>query len=309
MRDRPWLRPAPEVGPSAGSLEFGKTMKIVRQTTLGSALLLLACGETTVVMPPVSEPVEAPRPSRATTAAPPRPSGTAIASATPAVAASPPPAPPPPPGEAISESDVEDFVLDDAGIFVVGKTSVRLVPKGGGKTRALATGLRSPRGIAVDGTRVYWADEGTARGRYADGAIMSLSKGGGAPVVVAVQQRPSGIIVDDTTLYWMSRDIINSCQKQACRPSAAVTGASDRVGFLIDDAYLYWVSKDRVLRTPKAGGPPTQLGQSTISSASPSDGIDGMAIDDSFVYVFGSDVIERIPKTGGPPHRVVDDVY
>lgn len=47
-------------------------------STFGAALLLLACGPTTVVLPPVSEPVEAPRPSRATTAAPPRPSGTAI---------------------------------------------------------------------------------------------------------------------------------------------------------------------------------------------------------------------------------------
>lgn len=57
-------------------------------STFGAALLLLACGPTTVVLPPVSEPVEAPRPSLATTAAPPLPSSTAIV---PTIASAPPP--------------------------------------------------------------------------------------------------------------------------------------------------------------------------------------------------------------------------
>ena len=53
-----------------------------------------------------------------------------------------------------------------------------------------------PAGLAVDETRVYWADPGA-------GEIFAMPKAGGSPTVLATaQDRPSGIAVSDGYVYW-----------------------------------------------------------------------------------------------------------
>jgi hypothetical protein len=60
----------------------------------------------------------------------------------------------------------------------------------------LVTGLPNPQSIAVDATRVYWADEST-------GAIESMPKAGGPVTILAQgQYAPSGLTLHDGFVYW-----------------------------------------------------------------------------------------------------------
>jgi hypothetical protein len=56
------------------------------------------------------------------------------------------------------------------------------------------------KGIALDGDRVYWADQDAATGT---GTIRSVIKDGTGPLTIATkQQTPLDVLVDGTALYW-----------------------------------------------------------------------------------------------------------
>jgi hypothetical protein len=62
----------------------------------------------------------------------------------------------------------------------------------------LATGERSPGGIAVDSERVYWAND-----HDTDGRVRVVAKSGGAPHDVATGiASPSNVVLDATFVYW-----------------------------------------------------------------------------------------------------------
>ena len=86
-----------------------------------------------------------------------------------------------------------------------------LCPKAGCATpTTLAAGLHHPGTIAIDATRVYWADQGTVANLYRDGDVGSCPKSGctGAPVVHASgQSLPTSVAVDDACVYWASDSI------------------------------------------------------------------------------------------------------
>ena len=79
------------------------------------------------------------------------------------------------------------------------------VPKGGGTTTTLATGLDEPENVVADDTNVYWIDtNGYASGSsMLQGSILSLPTTGGTPTTLATdQEQASPLAVDTTSLYW-----------------------------------------------------------------------------------------------------------
>ena len=77
------------------------------------------------------------------------------------------------------------------GVGSIGRTA-----RDNSSNTVLANNLNNPMGIAVDGTNVYWVDEGA-------GTVMSVPLAGGAPKTLASgQNKPWAIAVDATGIYW-----------------------------------------------------------------------------------------------------------
>ncbi len=160
----------------------------------------------------------------------------------------------------------------------------------------LATG-QALSGVAVDDTRVYWADVGTGAGI----TVYSAPLGGGAATTLAnVPGGTHGVLlgVSDTDVVFVTdyaTGIIDAVSKTGGTPRLLVTAAAAWVNDFawVDDTDLYW-TEDRtpttLSRVPVAGGTPAVV---------PTQGeIQSLAFDACNVYVgtYGPAQVLVIPR-------------
>ena len=89
-------------------------------------------------------------------------------------------------GTTVEDSNTPDVIAPPVDAAAVDGGSIEDVPA---EIVTLATGQDRPRGLALDDTRVYWADEG--RGR-----IMAIDKAGGTAETLSDASAPVGVVVD-----------------------------------------------------------------------------------------------------------------
>jgi hypothetical protein len=179
-------------------------------------------------------------------------------------------------GIVVDETKVYWVTYDNIG-------SVRSVAKEGGPVEMLET--TTPRGtdLAQDEASLYWLGTGSLLAGYADGVVMEMSKQGGAPVVLASEQRLlDQLALSDGLVYWTHRTAPVDED-----PSTSVDAASELVS------------------VAKGGGPATVLFQGQ--------NVSGLATDDDYVYwtaATGGGIypngIWRAPHAGGEPELVAE---
>ncbi len=170
------------------------------------------------------------------------------------------------------------------------------VSKGGGAPEVLAETTSILRGLAIDDTDVFWAE---------NEAIMRVPKAGGKATPVIVVGLPDFLQVDGTHVYWYSTisGVIQRAPKKG--GAASKVYADDQHTFhtiFVDgpDLFLsFGAEKKGVLqRLPKAGGKPVTLCEDQDPGTD-------FAVDANNVYWITEDDIFKVPRSGGAVTKVV----
>ena len=185
-------------------------------------------------------------------------------------------------------SIVRGMVIDDTDIFWAEDEAVYRVSKAGGKVQTVvAAGL--PDYLAIDGTHVYWYS-------ILAGVIYRAPKKGGAAAKVYADDQHTfhTFFVDGPDLFVTfgseKKLQIQRLPKSGGKPVTVVEGQDPGPAFAIDGTHVYWITEDDLFKVPRAGGSATKL------VAKLEHGRD-LTVDDQFVYWLDrSGRVQKMPK-------------
>jgi hypothetical protein len=191
-----------------------------------------------------------------------------------------------------------DLAIDATFAYFTDNTSVWKVALDGTSQVQIATGLTTPRGIALDATDVYWAEYGYT-------SVKKVSKAGGAITVLMSDfpnsnSNPQAIAVDSTYAYW-TEFFTGSVKRVGINGGTTTTFAAGPVPFnynnasesiAVDATSVYWTVGSRLMRASLAGVAST-LATSTGYPVR-------IALDADFVYFTDSGYgVRKVPVGGG----------
>jgi hypothetical protein len=158
----------------------------------------------------------------------------------------------------------DGLAVDDRGVYwyvlASADSVVMQVPRDGGDTAVLVSGLAFPSGIGTDGAFVYVAD---TAGRDTDapvGRILRVSRDGGEPTVLATEPVEfKRLALDDAFVYWTSGNTAQPGSGSVSRIALDGTGTRTVLAdgltrafhLAIGDRYVYWADRDGVKRLRK----------------------------------------------------------
>jgi len=174
----------------------------------------------------------------------------------------------------------------------------------------LASAQNYPVAIAVDGTDVYWVNQGVAE-------VSKVPIGGGKVTTLYSEAAISagvGIALDATSVYWTMNfqergsGSLAKIGKGGGSPVLLATDEPRLAGVAVDDANAYWTSgfspdtQAKLNSVPIDGGTPTALLTTSFTNL--------IAVDATDVYWptrhagNGENCIMKMPKHGGPQMQV-----
>lgn len=152
--------------------------------------------------------------------------------------------------------------------------------------------------VALDADYVYWTE-----GIYGqEGGVFKASRcDGSATVLSTAPLFPSGIVVDDEAIFWGNVGVdppagIGGLMRSGLdgeNPALLAEGVV--LALAVDQSHVYWAAGGRVQRTPRAGGPTTELWNAGVQGA-----IHALAVDDTHVYTtHRGGTVSRVSKSAG----------
>jgi hypothetical protein len=171
--------------------------------------------------------------------------------------------------------------------------TIRRIDKQGGSPELIATDQKNPRTVAVDGTHVYWGNFGAG-----DTTIRKAPKTGGPVVLLAdAAGSPVELAVDGARVYWLSYGTraVRSVSKDGGAPVVLASGAdgagaaAGNHGLVVDASHVYWLDSFRISRVARAGG-----GGITVVLAG--NALAGLAGTTSALYFGQGDDLLRVDK-------------
>ena len=196
-------------------------------------------------------------------------------------------------------------VYGDRVFFTAVSTSsasgIYSVPKAGGDAKKLAAasaGGSACKGLATDGTLVYYADQGITSGLA---GIYSVPVDGGTPTkLVATAGNVGCIAMDDSSLYWLGPGPkgvtgVSKMAKSGGDSTALVTTGAGFKDITVRKGIVYWAESNYVRKVSATGGDSITLTSDNHA------GFSSIAVDDAFVYVenYADATIARVPLDGG----------
>ncbi len=139
-----------------------------------------------------------------------------------------------------------------------------------------------PRGVAVDGSHVYWAEYSLSGGSI---GRADLDGGDADPTFIMGTTDPCGVAVDDQHLYWTNASrnppTIGRARLDGTKVRQSfITGVGSPCGLAVDHAHVYWTDTE-ANAIGRANLDGTQAQGTFVSTAgSPC----GVAVDDAHLY-------------------------
>ena len=213
-------------------------------------------------------------------------------------------------------SNAYSLAVDGTSVYFTNpdEGTVMKTPLGGGPAVTLASGQAAPLAVAVDDTRVYWANEGTSTSGRTDGAILSIAKDGSAPAVTLAsnQSSPASITIDGTQVYWTNEGTSAAAYADGSVMAVAKTSGpravlakmqQDPLGIAVDSVSVYWTSAGTaanhltdgsIAKAPLGGGAPLTLASQRSFPV-------GIAVDGTSVYWTDEqgDTVMKVAIDGG----------
>ena len=102
------------------------------------------------------------------------------------------------------------ITVDDQWVYFstwVASEVLRGKKDGSGATQSIAAGQAGTFDMVISGNYLYWVNQGTYAGNYADGSVLRARIDGATPGVpeplASQQDRPQGVAVDGQAVYWV----------------------------------------------------------------------------------------------------------
>ena len=200
-----------------------------------------------------------------------------------------------------SPSEFQGIAVDETSVYWAEQGpdsgAILKMPRAGGPAVTLASGLRAPRSLALDGMNVYFTHEiATAPA----GALLSVSTNGGSPSALAAElHEHTDVAVDAGYVYLLAHDAQGASIKKlpvaGGAPSTLATGLRLPRSIAVDTSHVYWTDVNTVMRAPLAGG----AGATLLASAQ---SLDFVATDGALVYWLSGGAegtVMSVPVGGG----------
>jgi len=199
----------------------------------------------------------------------------------------------------ITGNYVFPFIIDETGIFVLDRRSLKKLPLTGGLPTVLdfvSTFYTKDSSLCTDGNYVYYFN-GTD-------TLRMVPVNGGNPSTLATVQLTAPLTAPlirkaGNFVYWWDGSNVWSVALDNFVVKTVISGVERLTDFQIDGTHIYLAEDSRISRMPLTGGDRVVLAQVDVTH---------LALDGSVIYWLDSTgrQVGRLPKNGGAPLILYD---